>query len=184
MANIALPSDVALLGDCALLTDVALPGDGALLADIALPGDGALLTDTLLANTALLEATLLAATRLADAALLAADAALLEATLLAARLADVALLAATLPALAGVPFSSLLPLRRQVRSTRRNALRILARQANAKPKMPALASTSAVASVTPILCGIISSAGLNAGLGTKFPEPHGLLKAGAGMILM
>jgi hypothetical protein len=106
-------ANIALLGDAAL-ADIALPGDDALLADIALWGN-----DALLADVALLDVALLAATLLADVALL--DAALLAATLLA----DVALLAATLPALAGVPSSSLLLLRRHVHPNRRNILRCL-----------------------------------------------------------
>ena len=102
--------------------------DPTLLADAALL-DAALLAATLLADAALLDAALLAATLLADAALL--DAALLAATLLAdvallaTLLADAALLAATLPALAGVPSSSLLLLRRHVHPNRRNILRCL-----------------------------------------------------------
>jgi hypothetical protein len=127
-------ANIALLGDAAL-ADIALPGDDALLADIALWGNDALLADvalldvallaaTLLADVALLDAALLAATLLADAALL--DAALLAATLLAdVALLDAALLAATLPALAGVPSSSLLLLRRHVHPNRRNILRCL-----------------------------------------------------------
>jgi hypothetical protein len=139
LANIALLgdaalADIALPGDDALLADIALWGNDALLADVALLDvallDAALLAATLLADVALLDAALLAATLLADAALL--DAALLAATLLAdaallaaTLLADVALLAATLPALAGVPSSSLLLLRRHVHPNRRNILRCL-----------------------------------------------------------
>jgi hypothetical protein len=89
--------------------------------DVALLGDCALLTDVALPSDDAL---------LANIALWGND----------ALLADVALLAATLPALACVLFSSLLPLRRQVHSTRRNAA--CASLVNAKPKMPALASSS------------------------------------------